>query len=315
MPAEEQGTRLSPDDAFAALGNETRVRLLRELGAAGEPLAFSELYDRLDLTDSSQFNYHLDKLLGHFVHRVDDEYALARPGERIVEAILSGAVTDDPDMERTPVAESCSDCGSGLAIQWRNGSVEVFCSECQSRWDQSWGRVGGPGETSSGYLGRFPFPPAGLANRSPTVVLRAAQTWSNLELVAVSAGLCPRCSATVETDLHVCPDHDGADGPCSTCQSTFLIRMTASCTNCIYSAGAGGAWGLLAAPELCGFLFERGLNPLAPTDVDRLDSVLNEYDERVVSEDPLRAELAFSDGSEQLTLTVDRSLTVLDASR
>jgi len=90
------------------LGNETRVQILRELGDAGEPLAFSTLYDRVDVTDSSQYNYHLDKLLGHFVHRVDGEYALARPGERIVEAIRSGAVIGDPEIGRTTRSETGS---------------------------------------------------------------------------------------------------------------------------------------------------------------------------------------------------------------
>jgi len=108
MPDGDKGSRLSADDAFATLGNETRVQILRELGDAGEPLAFSTLYDRVDVTDSSQYNYHLDRLLGYFVHRVDGEYALARPGERIVEAIRSGAVTGDPELERTTRSETGS---------------------------------------------------------------------------------------------------------------------------------------------------------------------------------------------------------------
>lgn len=215
MSDKDTGGRLSPDDAFAALSNEQRVRILRELGDAGSPLAFSELYDRLPVDDTARFNYHLGELRGHFVRKTADGYALDHPGQRVVEAIRSGAVTDDPEIERTTVDDRCPTCESPLEVQWLDGSVEVFCSVCESRWDRSHGRVGGPGEVESGYLGRLPFPPAGLRDRTPTEVLRAAHTWTNLELLAVGSGICPRCAAAVETELDACPDHDG-DGVCRT---------------------------------------------------------------------------------------------------
>lgn len=89
-------TTLSPDEAFAVLGDDTRLQILQMLGAADEPLAFSELFDRIEYHDSSNFGYHLDKLVDHFVRKTDEGYALRQAGRRVVEAILSGAVTDDP---------------------------------------------------------------------------------------------------------------------------------------------------------------------------------------------------------------------------
>ncbi len=311
--AEPDPGRLSPDEAFAALGNDHRVRILRALGAADGPLALSELYDRLEIADSAQFNYHLGKLVGHFVHKIDEEYALARPGERVIEAILSGAVTDDPTLDRTPVEAACSECGSRLAIQWRNGSVELFCSSCEGRWNQSWGRVGGPESVPPGYLGRYPFPPAGLEGRSPSEVLCAAYVWSTLEQTAVAAGVCPRCGAAVETGLSVCSDHEPDGGPCPTCESRFEVRQIAACTNCIYTSGAAAAWGLLVAPELHAFFFDHGLNILNPDDVGRINGVLDEYGEQVRSTDPFRAAFTFTI-EDSLTLEVDESLSVVDAS-
>jgi len=44
--------------------------------------------------------------------------------------------------------------------------------------------------------------------------------------VAVSAGCCPRCSATVETTRRVCEDHDASDGLCSTYGGLHGIRLT-----------------------------------------------------------------------------------------
>jgi hypothetical protein len=315
MSQHEETTCLSPDDAFSALGNEIRIEILRELGAADGPLSFSELYDRIDVSDSAQFNYHLDKLLEHFVRNVESGYALGPPGRRVVEAILSGAVTHDPELERTPVSDHCQTCGRQLEIQWQDGSIEIFCSDCDGRWDQSWGRVGGPQQAPTGYLGRLPFPPAGMHDRSPVAILQAAYTWTNLELLAVANGLCPRCAATVETEVSVCEDHDAEDGPCPVCRTNFAVRLTAACTNCIYSTGCAAAWGTLPSPELLTFLFDHDINPLAPVSAHRLDTVLNEYDETVRSQDPLRAEFEFTVDDDSLQLTVDRNLGVLDATR
>jgi len=58
----------SPGEAFAALGNENRVEILRAFADAQSeerlPLAFSDLYDRVDIDGTNQLAYHLDKLEG-----------------------------------------------------------------------------------------------------------------------------------------------------------------------------------------------------------------------------------------------------------
>jgi hypothetical protein len=73
-------------EAFATLGNETRLSILLALWEAYEPfvatnaVAFSELRERVGMRDSGQFNYHLDKLRGHFVRKTDAGYELRRAG-------------------------------------------------------------------------------------------------------------------------------------------------------------------------------------------------------------------------------------------
>jgi DNA-binding transcriptional ArsR family regulator len=67
-----RGASLFPDEAFAALGNEIRMEMLRALGDADGTLSFSELYDRLDAGDSGQFTNRLDKLLAHYVRKTDE---------------------------------------------------------------------------------------------------------------------------------------------------------------------------------------------------------------------------------------------------
>ncbi|MFC4360449.1 hypothetical protein ACFO0N_21090 [Halobium salinum] len=58
-----------PEEAFALLGNDLRLRIVRALSEAGEPLPVSGLRERVEERDSGRFNYDLVKLDGWFVTR------------------------------------------------------------------------------------------------------------------------------------------------------------------------------------------------------------------------------------------------------
>ncbi|WP_436907027.1 winged helix-turn-helix domain-containing protein [Halosimplex marinum] len=223
---------LSPDEAFEVLGNETRVAILRALGGADEPVSFSALRDRVGTADSGRFNYHLDRLTGHFVRKRAAGYELRRAGERVVEAVLSGAVTAAPVLERTEIDHPCHFCGAPVAVRFREERVEVFCTDCPGTYsrtsspadsgngdagdgedeargsDGSGDDCGADRAAAEGYLGYHPLPPAGVAGRDPEAVFRAAWTWGHLELFAAAAGVCPRCSAALDPRRRVCESHD-----------------------------------------------------------------------------------------------------------
>jgi len=110
---------LSPDDAFAVLGDETRIEILQTLGEADAPLSFSELREHVGTSDSGQFNYHLNKLKGHFIRKADIGYMLSQAGTRMVEAVLSGAVTEAPHVGLTEIDASCHYCGAPIAVIYR----------------------------------------------------------------------------------------------------------------------------------------------------------------------------------------------------
>jgi hypothetical protein len=306
----------SPDEAFAALGDETRLSILRILGRADGPLAFSELYDRADADDSGGFNYHLDRLVGHFVEKTDDGYALARPGQRVVEAVRSGAVTETPALARTAVDETCRHCGAPVEIQYRDGSVEMYCTECPGTYGHVHDDGGGVREAPEGYLGRLPFPPAGLADRTPDETLRAAWTWGNLEMLAMASGICPRCGASVEyTVTRACDDHDPGEGYCTACDRIHGVTLAISCSNCPFESGGFAAIGLLANTALLDLLTDHGINPVAPTSIHRADAVHGTYDEDIISTDPFAARFTFAVGDDTLALTVDEAFDVVETER
>ncbi len=311
MSEESTSKRLAPGDAFATLGNENRMAILRALGEDRGTLSFSALYDRVDVADSSQFNYHLDRMVGHFVERTEDGYRLAGAGRRVVEAVLSGAVTERPALERTTVEEACPSCGAPVAIEWQESGVGVFCSECAGRY----GRERCSRDTDAGYLGRYPFPPAGLRNRDAEEVLEAAWTWANLEILALASGLCPRCSATVGWETELCEDHDADEGLCGTCDGRYALTARVTCTNCILETGGEPVVGLVAETELLALLTGHGLNPVSPVSVHRVEAIHGDYEETVLSREPLRVRYTFAVGNERVSLTVDDDLSVVGSRR
>lgn len=318
MPRDEESanqTMLSPDAAFSVLGDETRMQIVQTLGEADGPLQFTELRDRVGLRQGSQFNYHLDKLVGHFVEKSTDGYDLTQRGRRVVEAVLSGAVTDDPVMEPTELDQTCYHCGAPVRVGYLQERVGLYCTACDGNYGDPGDRGAGGHDSTSGLLGYLRLPPAGVQGRSAAEVLAAAFTWGDLQFMARGSGICPRCSAPLEESVETCTDHDPGDGVCSTCNNRYAIQHHAECTNCIYRSTGLFMLSLLATTELLDFLTSRGLNPITADAELAVYAVTGDYDEEVLSHDPFRARFTFTAGDDSITLTVDDDLDVVSVTR
>jgi DNA-binding transcriptional ArsR family regulator len=300
----------SPEEAFGVLGNETRVRILQTLGTAGDSLAFSELFDRIDYEDSSNFGYHLEKLVGHFVEKTDDGYALAQPGRRVVEAVLSGAVTDDLVLDRTEIDRPCPFCAANVEIAYEEEHVSLHCPECFGFQDPP--DAAGEERVEFGNLGHLLLPPAGARSRSPADVLRAAEIWTATEMQSVYLGVCRRCSGAVEHDVEVCEDHEPGAGPCDTCGQRFGATFSATCTNCIFRMQAPMVTYLGPHPEMKRFLMDHDVEPFAS---EAFVLHTGAVDETRLARDPFRATYTFSLATEQLVVTVNDAPTVVDVTR
>ena len=305
---EAQGGRgLSPDEAFATLGNETRVRILRVLGEAEEPLSFTELRDRVGIRQGGQFNYHLEKVVGHFVSKTDEGYRLDTAGRRVVEAVLSGAVTESPVVARTRIDWPCELCGAPVEMVYEQERVERYCTECAG----TYGEPTRPAQsTEYGYLGAFSLPTAGFSGRSPLELQQAAAVWGHLEVLMAVVGVCPRCSARVEYSLRVCEAHDATDGRCDQCDNRHAVWLTLDCPNCIYDLRGAVGGMLVVHTELQAFLAARGLNLLSPS--SRYPGVVWDFDEEVLGTDPLSARYTFTVDGDAISLTVGEELDVVD---
>lgn len=298
----------SPDEAFAVLGNETRITMLQELGEADGPLSFTELRNRVGLRQGTQFNYHLEKLVGHFVTKTNEGYALREPGQRVLQAVLSGAVTDDPVIDPSPLERwSCPYCGGTVEVAYREERLQRYCRECSGLTDRQ-ALTRHSSRDDYGYLGSLYLPPAGVKGRSPSEAMDAAFTWGYAEWLVAAHGVCPRCSATVDRSVSVCEDHDPDEGVCATCDWRQAVTFRTDCTNCTFELESVASMHLAASPPLLTFLVKRGLDPLGdPWDWGW------EYDEEILSTDPLEARFIFNFDGDAIELTVDDDLTVVDA--
>lgn len=297
----------SPDDAFAILSNEMRIRILQALGETDEPLSFTDLRNRVGVRQGGQFNYHLDKLVGHFVLKLDEGYALSHSGRRVVEAVLSGMVTESPRMDRTEIDWPCECCGAPVEVTYEQERVERYCTECVG----TYGHPTRPDQTAGhGYLGAFSLPPAGVQGRSPLEIQQAAAIWGYLEVLTAVSGLCPNCSARVEYSLDVCTDHNATEGLCTRCENRYAVWLDLQCTNCIYTLRSSVGALLVVTPELLEFLAGHGLTPFTP--LYRYPEVVWAPMEEVLSREPFGARFTFNVDGESCSITVDDTLSVID---
>ncbi len=150
----EPATEAAPtaEETFALVGNEVRAGILRTLsdarGGEGSPpsLSFSELRSRVDAdVRSSQFNYHLQQLVGQFVEkradgnaqlvddvvdRKDDGYAL-RPEGTMLTRTIRARTTGDESVDRLAVDLDCYHCRTPVEATYRNSIFRMQCPDCE----------------------------------------------------------------------------------------------------------------------------------------------------------------------------------------
>lgn len=309
MPAsDDRSDEFSPDDAFAVLANETRLEILRALGEASEALSFTELRKAVGLRQGGQFNYHLDKLVGHFVRKTDGGYELRQPGRGVVQAVLSGTVTADPEVEPSPVDIGCLLCGNPIKVSYRAERVELYCTGCAGQYGERVEERHSSFDTSDGYLGGYQLPPVGVEGRTPEEFLEAASLLTHLDSVALAHGVCPSCGGTVDIELIVCDVHDRTDGRCQACGDRHAVQVERRCSICLYSRG-GMAINILATRlELRKFVAEQGIDPLVEGYKWGWDC-----SEEVHSTDPFLGDFTFEVRGKAITLRADDRLSVIDA--
>jgi hypothetical protein len=222
---EDEG--LTPAAAFALLGEPTRLAIVRAVWEApADVVSFSDLRDRVGVADTGRFNYHLGKLRGHFLRRVDGGYELRQAGLEVVRAVLAGVLNEAPVRDPAPVGAPCPDCDGPLLVSY-DGHGTVSCGDCETVWMHN------------------EFPPAGLTGRDAPALARTLDRWTRYRSLLAFEGVCPTCASETGCDVE------------STERGPFAERR---CTHCGHVSRAP-VWALvLDHPDVQRFFDSRGVD-------------------------------------------------------
>jgi hypothetical protein len=246
--------------------------------------------EAVGLTDSGQFNYHLDKLVGSFVAKSEDGYWLPNPGMKLYRLIVSGTVTERGVRDDIDV-DDCTSCGGTVRATYRDDNSLMFsCKDC-----------------TTGYA-VIPFSPRGFTNRTDEEALDAAFRSFYSELRLARQGICPACDGHVETKL-VADLNDRLD---SLSVSGVISSLRCSvCNNYYYSDLSSIA---LTTDEVRRFLIDSGLEPPLVREWHDV-TVAADESVTVVQNDPLRVEITFTVKDETIGATFDGDHRVVSSTR
>jgi len=275
-------------DVFAAIGNERRIAIVYELQRAfrdgDAALPYAELKRRVGLRDSGNFNYHLQQLVGRFVHEREDGYALTYAGRKVASALTAGIFTDRPDGESLSAPGTCYACGAAsLAARYEHERVYVACDDC--------------GEE----LLHGPFPPGPATRRDD--LLDAFERWTRRWNDLAAAGTCPECGSRMTATV--------TEASPPKCTGDVSHRFRVACTECWARANLPPGCLVRDHPRVVDLLATRTTDAEARPLWD-LDWALHRDYLDLVEEDPVRLRLRVPGDDAELHVTFDAEATVVE---
>ncbi len=305
-------------EAFDLLGNETRLSILLAIWEEQVPLAddnavpFSRIFDQVDLDDRGNVSYHLEQLEGQFItqHTERGGYELLIPGLKLVRTIVAGTGVNDATLEPTEIDQPCPLCGAPTEITYREGVVFLMCTECEGM---------APGKADiDGALNGLHCEPAGLSNRSPEQLHAASISTTLQHGRSLFDGVCPTCSGRVDGQLEFCPDHDSTGG-CEHCGLRCGISARFQCRVCKDFGVPNPGWLPLFHPAVISFYDDHGISTRVQADdfesARRVYSLIYDHEWERLSEDPPRIAVTASRDGDEIRLTFDETVSVVDVQR
>lgn len=305
-------------EAFALLGNETRLSILLALWEEYDPhggentVPFSRIFERIDYDDPGNLRYHLEKLEGQFLrqHTERGGYELRETGLKLVQSVIAGAGVADETRAPAEIDRSCPFCGAPTAIRYRDGLVIHACTECDGPTPEA--------TETEGFLSAIPFEPAGLADRSPEQIRAASLVVAHRQVQSLFDGLCPACSGPVDAWLECCPDHDST-GTCAECGKRFDAWARFQCRICKNHSVSSPKALALFHPAVVSFYDDHGVSTRLRADdfesTTRIADFMDDHEMELASSDPPRVAVSAAIEDDEVQLTFDETVRVIDVQR
>lgn len=322
---------LTPVDALSLMGEELRAGILWTLaearGGRGNPPAipFAELRRRVAPdVDSSRFNYHLQRLVGHLVERRGDGdphpineftdragnfatrgdgYALSPAGRRLLQAVRAGTTDGDPDVPAFETGYRCHHCGTALEATYRRWLAAVRCPGCRHLYEYNMTPPGVVTDARDEVDGAALRERHGTETVAQAVLLERVAGYNRHVRAAGARGVCAVCGAGLD---HRFIDPAAVNYPRGDRRVAMVERACGHCGNMDYLT-AGEL--VLPEPAVIAHCHAHG-EDITRTPAWALGFAATDRHTTVQHRDPWRVTVRVTRGSELLTCTVDDDLAV-----
>ena len=190
----------APADAvFGLLSDETRVDILRSIAVAESEhdvvnpgpavLSFSEIYDRVDVDNTSKLSYHLGELTETFLRKSEEGYSFTHAGEQLVRFVLSKNYREPTGFEPQPTSGRCVYCGERtLVAHLHHQYFQIECASCEHP------------------VSAFPVTPAQVRSWTDDDFVAAVTQKQAIDYEQIRRGMCPACTGRLSTEITTVPE-------------------------------------------------------------------------------------------------------------
>lgn len=308
---------LTPDEAFAVLGNDIRLDIVRVLWNAdavhqyddvsdtARTVSFSELRRRVDIDDNGKFNYHLSQLVPHFVRHTEEGYRLSSAGKQIARTVIAVSGPETVDFS-TDIDQDCPVCSEPLTAAYEDQWLRISCTGCSGIFGDM---------APEGAIFFTNYPVGGLTDRTLGDAFETAFYRCMLDIAYMVRDVCRECAGSITSSITVCDTHEtGEGGPCSTCGTQFPLWAEMRCGTCGFAKRLPVEAFVMGMTPVIGFLDELGIDILAPSFDDVVELLQNHVDTTVAA-DPLDMTVTIRGQAEMLSVSLDAELDVIDVNR
>lgn len=308
---------LSPNEAFAVLGNEIRLDIIRVLWHADaaheyddgsdttKTMSYSALRQAVGIEDNGKFNYHLSELGPEFIRQTDEGYRLSGAGKQIARTVIAVSGTGSHDFT-AELAEDCPLCDAPLMATYEDQRLRVRCTECDGLFGD---------QAPTGTLFLTSFPSAGITDRSSDEMVEAGLYRCALDITYLMYGVCRECAGRISSSVSVCDEHERRGSRvCNSCGTPFRVWAEMECDTCGFAKQLPVEMFVTGLVTVTGLLDDRELENLTRSLTEAIDLLQNGV-QTTVSKDPFRVSITIDAGDTTYATVLDEYMKVVDFDR
>ncbi|MFC7134214.1 MULTISPECIES: ArsR/SmtB family transcription factor [Salinibaculum] len=295
------GSDRTAAEVFRLLSDDIRLDILRavargqhdnlETGVAN--LSFSDIYEQVDVDNTSKLSYHLGELTGTFLRKHESGYAFTHAGEQMVRFILAENYRPPGAVGGIETAGRCLHCGEpALRAAVEDQYFVIRCAECSH-----------PALS-------YRVTPAQVRSRQGSELIDAIAWDQAGDFLKVRQGVCPDCTGRMETDVF------STDDVAMHGSIPVAFGTVSECEECLRFLSLPLPLTVAYHPASVAFHWEHGINVIG-TGLWEFHDYL--YDDRWTSErvdtDPDTYLVEFNHDTASLRLYLDGEATVTRTER